>query len=66
MHHVRREGSLERTAEDCFRAARTCDDVLAALAAYRERDASIERLEVEITNARVEALLHARQPAAAV
>lgn len=47
--------------EDHFRAVRTCNEVLRALEAYDGRDEAIERLELEILDDRLEALLGARE-----
>lgn len=44
-----------------FVAARLCDEVLAFLAAYDDRDEAIERLELAIMDDRLEALLGARE-----
>jgi hypothetical protein len=47
--------------EDYFRAVRTCNEVLHALGQYDDRDDAIERLELEIRDDRLEALLGARE-----
>jgi hypothetical protein len=52
---------MAASAAACFRAVRTCDEVLAALERYPLRDAAIERLELAIMDARLEALLGARE-----
>lgn len=44
-----------------FGAVRLCDDVLAFLAAYDDRDDAIERLELAIMDDRLMALLGARE-----
>jgi hypothetical protein len=48
-------------AADYFRAVRTCNEVLAALEDYEDRDEAIVRLELEIRDDRLEALLGARE-----
>ena len=52
-----------RSAEQCFRAARTCDQVLAALAAFPDRDDAIVSLDLAIMDDRLEAVLGARETA---
>jgi hypothetical protein len=56
---------VEHETRAFFRAVHTCDEVLAALAAYPARDEAIERLENAIIRDRVEALLAGREAAEA-
>jgi hypothetical protein len=53
--------SSQDEAGGCFRAVRLCDELLAFLASYDERDGAIERLELAIMDGRLEALLGARE-----
>jgi hypothetical protein len=50
---------MESTLSAPYRAVRTCDAVLKALERYPDRDDAIERLELEIIDARLEASLAA-------
>jgi hypothetical protein len=62
---VQAVASAEDEAGGCFRAIRLCDELLATLASYDERDGAIERwLELAIMDERSEALLRAREFAA--